>query len=193
MSAIRLKQPRSSLTTVTQTASPITKIGNSSTANTTTYTANTVVDSTAWDLSAITANEIALGVFVKTADGFMGVVTAVDNATDTVTVKNWIRSDFLEIVSGATEKPADGNACTLYKALFANQIYMIAIEANTVNIIYGFNASLPSDGTDGLELSCTAGNPNSIGIISKKDGLIDLTKLYVISASSSPKVSWIAI
>jgi hypothetical protein len=188
MSAIKLKQPRSSVTTVTQTASPITKIGVSSTGATTTYTGNTVVDATAWDLSAITANEIALGVYVKTGDGCMGVVSAVDNVTDTVTVKNWIRPDFSDVAEGASAKPADGNACTLYKALIADGIVLTAIEANSVNVFAGFNSALPSDGTDGDEVSCTAGNPNSLRIYKWKN--MDLTKLYVISASSSPKISW---
>ena len=188
MSAIKLKQPRSSLTTVTQVASPITKIGITSTSATTTYTARTVVDGTAWDLSAITANEIALGVYIKTADGYMGVVSAVNDGTDTVTVKNWIRQDYSDVAEGASAKPADGNACTLYKALIADGIVLTAIEANTVNAIAGFNASLPSDGTDGDEVSCTAGNPNSLRIYKWKN--MDLTKLHVIAASTSPKVSW---
>lgn len=68
----------------------------SSTGATTTFTANTAVDGTAWDLSLAVVGEIA------EADGKHGRINDVNDGTDTITVDSWI---------GGT--PGDGNQCDI--------------------------------------------------------------------------------
>lgn len=186
MNPSSLKEPRSGLTVVGSSAIPITKIGASSTAATTTYTATTIVDGTAWSLSAITAGEIANGVWAVTADGFRGRVTAVNDATDTVTVSGWINpaGHVLDPLI-MTQKPTDANACTLHRVSYCKTLVVTGYAGNANTIYCGYNSSLPSDGTDGDEINANVTKPY-IG------NLIDATKLYVICAAGSPKISWVA-
>lgn len=74
-----------------------------STAATTTYTATTVVDSTAWNLSTATANMYAV------SGNNIGKITAVDDGNDTVTVASWHPST-----------PTDGVECKIENALEIN-------------------------------------------------------------------------
>lgn len=195
MKATQLREPRSGITTATTSASPITKIGNTSTASTTTYTATTVIDGTAWDLSTLTAGQIALGIWAVTTEGYRGRVTAANDATDTVTIAGgWITPEGNQLdPSIATKKPTNATAVTFHRVCDCKQITITAREANTVVVYIGFNSSLPSDGTDGDEISPTATQPNSRIVIGNGIDAIDVTKLYVICASSTPIVSWMAI
>lgn len=186
MKSTQLKEPRSGITTVTGTASPITKIGNSSTAATTTYTATTVADATAWDLSALTAGQIALGIWAVTTEGYRGRVTAANNTSDTVTIAGgWITPEGNQLDPNiATKTPTNATAVTFHRVSYCKSIIITGYSANTVTVYAGFNSSLPSDGMDGEEISASVSKAYT--------GNIDATKLYVICASSSPKVSWIA-
>ena len=65
------------------TATPITAIGDVSGSGTT-FTATTVTDGAAWDLSAIEAGMVA-----KTSGGWLGLITAVNDGTGTLTVHHW--------------------------------------------------------------------------------------------------------
>ena len=186
MNATQLREPRSGITTATTSASPITKIGVSSTAATTTYTATTVADATAWDLSAITAGEIVLGVWAVTSENYRGRVTAVNDTTDTVTIAGgWITPEGNQIDPNiSTKTPTNATAVTLHRVVNCKSITITGYAGNSVTVYAGFNSSLPSDGTDGEEINAN---------ISKVyTGNIDPTKLYIICASSTPKVSWIA-
>jgi len=190
-----LREPRSGLTTATTSASPITKIGASSTAATTTYTTTTVSDATAWDLSALSAGQLALGIWAVTTEGYRGYVTAVNDTTDVVTVAGgWIRPSGQQLdPSIATETPTAATSVTFHRVSYCKQITVTAIDANTVTVFAGFNSALPSDGTDGDEISSTAAQPNSMRIYGNGIDSFDATKLYITCASSTPKVSWIAI
>ncbi|MDP1614222.1 MAG: hypothetical protein Q8L68_00325, partial [Methylococcales bacterium] len=75
---------KSGSTSIVNAAMPITKVGAISSVNTT-FTATTVVDGTAWGLSTVVA-----GMFAKTSGGWIGLITAVNDGTDTLTVESWI-------------------------------------------------------------------------------------------------------
>jgi len=63
----------------------------------TTFTATTVIDASAWDLS-----EVVLGMFAVASGGSVGTITVIDDANDTLTVASW---------NGGT--PADGETVTV--------------------------------------------------------------------------------
>lgn len=195
MKPTQLKQPRSGVTTATTSATPITKIGATSTAATTSYTVTTIVDGTAWDLSALSAGQIALGIWAVTTEGYRGRVTAVNDSIDTVTIGGgWITPDGVQLdYNISDEKPTDATAVTFHRVCDCKQLTVTAYEGNSVVVYAGFNSSLPSDGSDGDEISATAAQPNSIRIYGNGIDYFDVTKLYVICASSTPKISWIAI
>ena len=193
MKASGLKEPRSGITTATVVATPITKIGITSTAATTTYTTTTIADSTAWDLSALTAGQIALGIWAVTGDGYRGRVVSADDVTDIVTVRGWIRpsGQILDPLI-ATETPTNGQSVTFHRVSYCRRMVVTAYEANSVTVYAGFNSSLPSDGTDGDEISAVATQPNSMRTYGIDIDDFDATKLFVICASSTPIISWVA-
>ena len=113
MASVLSRTGTSGNTSIVATGSmPISKIGVTSSANTT-FTATTVVDGTAWDLSAPVA-----GQFAKTSDNWIGLITAVDNVADTITVKKWVRAD------GSTSdgKPVAGSTCTIHAMWRCNKL-----------------------------------------------------------------------
>lgn len=119
---------RSGNTSVGESSIPITKVGNTSSANTT-FTVTTVVDGTAWTLTAP-----AVGDFAKTSDGWIGKITAVSDATDTVTVQEWVN-----IASGAkstegSAKPADGSTVICHKLFRCGSIKFKADNSNGAGI-----------------------------------------------------------
>ena len=125
MSMILGKTGKSGSTSIIATGSmPITKVGNTSSANTT-FTNTTVTDSSAWDLSAP-----AVGDFAKTSDGWIGLITGVTDASDLITVEQWIN-----IASGAKSKegsglPVAGSTVTCHKLFRCSTIKLKADHAN---------------------------------------------------------------
>ncbi len=104
---------------------PITKIGNTSSVNTT-FTATTVVDGSAWDLSAP-----AVGDFAKTSGEWIGRITAVDNATDTVTVEQWINiANGARSLTGGSAKPSAGETVVIHQLFRCGSIKFKADHAN---------------------------------------------------------------
>ena len=182
-----LREPRSGLTTATASASPITKIGASSTAGTTTYTATTVRDATAWDLSALTAGQIALGIWAVTTEGYRGYVTAANDASDQVTIAGgWITPSGYQLDPNiATELPTTATAVTFHRVSFCKTLVVTGYAGNTNTIYCGYNSALPSDGSDGDEIAASV-------VKAYIGDLLDATKLYVICAAGSPKISWTA-
>jgi hypothetical protein len=177
-------QPRQGRTQVTTSAKPITQVGASS-ANTT-FTATTVVSSSAWDLSAVEANK---GYVVTTSGGWKGEITGVDDAADTITVRAWVKDGPGDTRAAAL--PAAGETAIIHKAAHCQKLIIDAIEANTAVIDIGFSSSVTS-GT-GHPLSSTAENPNSRIILeAQPKKLLDLTQTYAI-AGSTQNIAWIAM
>ena len=132
MSNILSRTGTSGTTSVLATSSnPITKIGVTSGA-TTTFTATTVVDSVAWDLSAPVA-----GHFAKTSDGWIGLINTVNDGTDTLTVNKWVRAD------GASSdgKPVAGSTVTVHRVWRCNKLKVKADNSNAAGIHLRQNAA----------------------------------------------------
>ena len=177
-------QPRQGRSQVTTSARPITQIGASS-ANTT-FTATTVVSSSAWDLSGVTANT---GQIVSTSGGWKGEIVDVDDSTDTITVRAWVKDGPGD--KRAAALPADGETAIIHVAAHCGSLIIDAIEANTADVFVGFSSTVTT--ATGHPISSTAANPNARLRLEAKEGkLIDLAEVYVIAASTQ-NISWIAI
>lgn len=125
MASVLSRTGTSGTTSIPATPSTaVTQVGIASSINTT-FTSTTVVDATAWDLSAPVA-----GQFAKTSDGWIGLITAVDNATDTITVKKWVRAD------GSTSdgKPVAGSTVTVHRVWRCNKLKVKADNSNATGI-----------------------------------------------------------
>jgi hypothetical protein len=195
MSSTRLRAGRSGITAVGTTVMPLTQIGVPSTGATTTYTATTIVGGagSAWDLSAITPNEISKGVWAVTADGFRARVVSATDATDTIVVEHWVTPENVDLPEGSARFPANLGVCTLHRVNQCKRIVVTALEANSATVLIGFNSALPNDGTDGDEISATSANPNAVKVFEAIDGYIDATKLFVNCAGSGQKLTWYAL
>lgn len=107
--------------------------GLASTAGTTSYTATTALDGTAWDLSTVVAGDYAF-----TADGFWGIVQS--KGTNTITVDRWRKAG--RPGGGLTFVPATGQACTVHSTshiagspfVLLKQIYMLKGGTDTLAI-----------------------------------------------------------
>ena len=106
-------------TTIGETSMPITKAGDTSGA-TTTFTATTVVDATAWDLSAVAA-----GMYAVTSDGYVGLISVVNDGTDTVTVKAWVKMS-----NGIVGTPTATSTVTVHKVYQCTQMVIVADTSN---------------------------------------------------------------
>ena len=177
-------QPRQGRTQITTSAKPITQIGASS-ANTT-FTTTTVVSSSAWDLSDVEANQ---GYVVTTSGGWKGEIVGVNDGTDTITVRAWVKDGPGD--SRAAAVPAAGETAIIHKAAHCQKVIIDAVEANTAVVDVGFSSGVTS-GT-GHPLSATAGNPNSRLILeARPKKLLDLTQIYAI-AGSTQNIAWLAM
>lgn len=163
---------------VTVTPTPITKVGDTSTAGTTTYTSKTVVDGTGWDLSAISEGDV-----LKTTSGYKAIVRAVDDGNDTLTVDGWMTPTGLgpdpRVIA---QKPADGVAVTIHRISQAKLITITAALANTQVIYVGLD-----------ETARITDYPLAAGasVVLADDGYLDITRIYVRSASGTQSAEWI--
>lgn len=125
MAVILGRTGKSGNTQVGESASmPITQVGVVSSANTT-FTATTVVDGTAWTLSAP-----AVGDFAKTSDGWIGRITAVSDVTDTLTVEEWINLANGARSKSSLAKPANGSAVLCHQLFRCECIKLKGDHAN---------------------------------------------------------------
>lgn len=104
----------------------------------TTYTDTTVVDGVAWDLSAG-----AVGMLAVASSGKTGIVTNVNDGTDTVTVADWLPSN-----------PANGETCQLHAGDYIDQqtglaIGFLGVSALTLDGATGFTVIIQDGATVG--------------------------------------------
>lgn len=169
---------KSGTTSFSTTATPLTKIGDTSSANTT-YTSTTVTDGSAWDLSAVSEQDI-----VVTEDGYKGRITAVDDGNDVLTVKEWLSPEGKQ---GAGVNPTDGQTATIHRIDNCSVMIAQADIANTDVVRIGLDGNARSDDfplqagmTVYLTPYCTAPN-------------VDITKVYVLADSGNQSVAWIVV
>jgi len=167
-------------TVVTTTATPLTKIGDTSGAGTT-FTAVTVIDGAAWDLSAVSVGDVAVS-----ADGYKGVITEVDDAADTVTVNYWLHPDGrrggLYTTMGVAIKPTDGQTVTIHRISRCKNIGVKALSGNTDGITIGRNGTAVA-----TDYPLSPGRKDTL----TDENKLDVTEIYVRADSGSQTVAWI--
>lgn len=194
MRLAKSKQPRQGRQTVTTTAKPITQI-LSNASGTTSFTATTVSDSAAWDLSAVAAGHIV------EADDYFGYVERVDDVADTITIRKsegWVSKSGQRGEGMAVNMPAAGSTVIIHKADQCRTLLVDALDANTADVFLGFDNTVTHGGgaNPGHPIAYTAAQPNhrfieEVGLERSVCDLLDLTQVFVIAASTQT-VCWIA-
>lgn len=181
--------PKQGRQAVTTTARPITQIGSRSSVNTT-FTAKTVTDASAWDLS-----NVAQGFVITTSDGYRAKITGVDNANNTLTCESgWADAGGRSGRGLAVNMPAAGARVTVHKMEACGKLLVDALDTNSGAVFLGFDSSVSSDPSSpnvGHEIAASPTQPNHRLIVdpTAKDEL-DLTQVFVICAASQV-VCWI--
>ena len=100
------------IATVTSTSAPITKVGATSSANTT-FTTTRVTDASAWTVTAVADGDIA-----KTSDGHRGVI--VSTGSNLVNVDSWRDN------AGNAKTPAAGSTVTIHRLGYVKKLLLKA-------------------------------------------------------------------
>jgi len=171
---------RTGQTTVTTTAAPVLQIGAASGAGTT-FTVRTGVDGAAWDLSNMIVGDVAV-----TSDGCAGLITAVNNGTNTISVAHgwYCPPGWSANVNAEANVPADGSTITIFRRSHCRLLGIHADPDNTANISIGTYGDAVTGDYD-LE----AGNDVTL-VPEPPDKFLDLTQVYAIAASGSQSISW---
>lgn len=111
---------KSGSTSIGNASMPITKVGAISSVNTT-FTATSVVDATAWGLSTVVA-----GMFAKTSGGWIGLISAVNDGTDTLTVEGWINLANGAKSTEGSAKPTNGETVVIHQVFRCGSIKLKA-------------------------------------------------------------------
>jgi hypothetical protein len=166
-------------TTISTVATPLTKVGDTSSGNTT-YTATTVTDGTAWDLSKISEGDVALS-----EDGYKGLITEVDDGNDILTVgPGWTAPDGKQGRLGGNVKPTDGQTLTIIRIDHCLNITIKALPANTAVLRVGTNGTAVAD-----DYHLSAGRRFCQSRNNKKP--VDVSRVYVLAESGSQAIAWI--
>ncbi len=185
-------QPRQGRTLVDTTVRPITQIGNVSSINTT-FGKRDVVDATAWDLSSVVA-----GYVMKTSDGFLAMISAVDDANDTLSCQQgWVAPGGRSGRGTAELIPSDGATIRIHKMAVCGRILIDALDENTVDVYLGFSSSVsynPASADVGHEIAAAATQGNHRLVIEAVMAReLDLTEVWVICNGASQYVCWIGM
>lgn len=162
-------------TSVGTTAIPLTKVGDTSSANTT-YTDTTVTDGSAWDLSAVSAGDVAV-----TQDGYKGIITAVDDGNDSLTVELWMDSAGKE---GGGVKPTDGQTVTIHRISQCTGMMVKALFANSDDVRVGLDGNARAS-----DFPLSKGRNLNLYDENGMDKA-DITKVYVKADSGTQTVAW---
>ncbi len=157
------------------TPTPLTQIVESS--GNTTFTDSTIVDASAWDLSDVSAGEV-----VVTSDGYIGLIKAVDDGADTLTISYWQDPSGRRGSKGSNIKPADTSTVSVQRVSLSNKLTIKADEGNT-DVVY-----VGRDGT--ARVTDYPLSPGESIPIEESNG-IDVTKTYMLAASGTQTVSWL--
>jgi hypothetical protein len=175
---------------VTTTAKPITQIGSPSSGNTT-FTATTVVDGSAWDLS-----DVAEGYIITTSDGFRASIEAVNDGANTLTLDGWVDKGGRSGRGLALLRPTDGAVVTVHKMESCGRLLIDAIDENTADVFLGFSSDVsydPASADVGHEIAASATQGNHRMILKPEmTKELDLTEVWVIAASTQ-NLAWIGM
>ena len=165
-------------TSVSATPVPLTKVGDTSSGNTA-YATDSITDSSAGDLSAISVGDVVI-----TQDGYKGLITAVDDGSDKVTVgAGWLAPGAERGRSTGNVKPTDGQTATIIRIARARSIMAKASSNNSDIVRFGRNGTAAA--TD---------YPRSAGLritFSRYDRQpIDVSQIYIRADSGTQTVAW---
>lgn len=168
---------------VITTAKAATQIVSSVGASTT-YTATTVVDAAAWDLSGVEAGDV-----IKTADGYRAIVLSIDDGADTLTIEGgWMppsgRGPDANISSIL---PTDGNAAVVHRVNRCIRIHLTADASNGNTVYVRRGGSAPGAGVY-TDYPLVPGA--SLTIEADEEEYLDLTTVWLIAAGSTT-IDWI--
>ena len=158
-------------TQVTVTSAPLTKIGATSSANTT-FTTTNVTDGTAWTLTAVLRGDTAVS-----SDGCRGIVQSA--GSNIVTVNNWYDG------AGNPKTPTNGSTVTIHRLGYVKKLLIRADKDNAADLyVAQQGTALNTDFlmTASQELVLEAGFGQE---------WIDVTKIQVLAASDTQLLTWI--
>jgi hypothetical protein len=143
-----------------------------------TYTVTTVVNDNAIDLSGV-----AVGDVVVTNDSYKGLVTAINDGADTLTIGDgWQDSAGRQGRLGGTLKPTDGQSFSVQRISLVQYITIGAAAGNS-GIVY-----VGRDGTARItDYPLQPGETLPINDLN----FVDVTQIYVRSASGTETINWI--
>jgi hypothetical protein len=161
---------------------PLTKVGDTSSGNTT-FTVTTVVDGSAWDLSAIEEGDVAV-----TSDGYSGEITAIDDGNDTLTIeKGWISPRTEQGRRGGSIKPTDTSTVTIHRVAQCRSILIKMLRANTDIVRVGLNgAAVVTDFP-------VEGGANVTIFPAQRRKHVRVTEIYVRADSGTQTVAWMVL
>ena len=192
MRLAKSKQPRQGRLTVTTVAKPITQIDRNA-SGTTSFTAKAVSDAAAWDLSAVAAG------YIVEADDYFGYVESVDDGNDEITIRDgWVSKSGQRGEGRAVNMPAAGSTVIIHKADQCRTLLVDALDGNTADVFLGFDNTVTAAGANaGHPIAYPASQPNhrlieECGLERSVCDLLDLTQVFVIVASGTQGISWVA-
>ncbi len=185
--------PRQGRTVVGTTAKPITQIDDVSSGNTT-FTKTSVTDG---DLAWALLN-VEEGYVMKTSDGFLAMISSVDDDTDTLYCQQgWIAPGGRSGRGLAELIPSDGATVRIHKMAACGRLIIDALDENSVDIYLGFSSSVsfnPASTDVGHEIAASATQGNHRLVIQPEmTGELDLTEVWVICNGSIQYVCWIGM
>jgi hypothetical protein len=168
---------------------PIAQVAATTSGNTT-FTVNTVVDGSAWDLSNVKQGDILEVIDSVSSEMFMGRVQSVDDGNDTITLQGsggWYRGE----ISGrglAELKPSDGSPVIVHRLDKCVKITIDAITSNPADVYLGFDNTVTVAGgaNPGQPIS---NNPSyahfRLELETGLDRYLDLKRMYIVAAAAS--------
>ena len=166
----------SGYSTITTTATPISKVDNTSTSNTS-FTTTRVTCTDAWTLTNVVTNDIAV-----TSDGYWGLITGTgtdDSGYPYITVNEWVNRS-TEIAG----TPTATSTVTVHRLGLVNSIVVKALSTNTQIIYVGRHGTATT-----TDLALEAGM--SVTLSSDTSKYLDVTKVYVRSASGTQYATFV--
>ena len=161
----------SGYSTITTTATPISKVDNTSSANTT-FTTTKVTDASAWTITNVVKNDIAV-----TSDGYWGLITS--TGSNLINVNEWVNRS-TEIAG----TPTATSTVTVHRLGLVNGIVVKALSTNTQIIYVGRHGTATT-----TDLALEAGM--SVTLSSDTSKYLDVTKVYVLSASGTQYATFV--
>ena len=163
-------------------AVPLTKVGDTSGAGTT-FTATTVVDAVAWDLSAIEIGDVAV-----TSDGYKGIITAINDGADTLTIgAGWMDPNGKQGRRGSDVKPTDTSTVTVHRIAQCKSILIKMLAGNGDIVRVGL------DGTARATDYPISAGANLMLFHPQDQKHLDVTDIFILADSGTLTAAWMVI